>query len=313
MKRPCWRIGGGEVLDPNQGTLIMGILNATPDSFSDGGRYLSEGAAVEQGLLLREEGADLVDVGGESTRPGAGEVDEAEELGRVVGVVERLAGEGVRVSINTSKPGVAQRCIEAGAVAVNDVAALESDGMAGLCASAGVGVVLMHMRGSPRTMQIDPVYRDVSGEVRGYLRMRTEAAAAAGVDPQAVAVDPGIGFGKNLEHNLALLAGLADLASDGAPVLVGASRKAFLGALTGRPVGERDGVTAVSSAVCALYGASIVRVHDVAATRDALLLADAIVRAGSKGEDDVRNGYTAINRSPAGCRQHRHGARGAGG
>ncbi len=288
----------------------MGILNATPDSFSDGGRYLSEGAAVEQGLLLREEGADLVDVGGESTRPGAEEVDEAEELGRVIGVVERLAGEGVRVSINTSKPGVAQRCIEAGAVAVNDVAALEPYGMAGLCASAGVGVVLMHMRGSPRTMQIDPVYRDVLGEVRGYLRMRTEAAAAAGVDPQAVAVDPGIGFGKNLEHNLALLAGLADLASDGPPVLVGASRKAFLGALTGRPVGERDGVTAVSSAVCALYGASIVRVHDVAATRDALLLADAIVRTGSKGEDDGRNGYAAINRPPVGNRQH---ARGAGG
>ena len=310
MKRPCWRIGGGEVLDPNRGTLIMGILNATPDSFSDGGRYLAEEAAVERGLLLREEGADVVDVGGESTRPGAGEVDEAEELGRVIGVVERLAGEGVRVSINTSKPGVAQRCIEAGAVAVNDVAALESDGMAGLCASAGVGVVLMHMRGNPRTMQIDPVYRDVLGEVRGYLRMRTAAAAAAGVDPQAVAVDPGLGFGKNLEHNLALLAGLADLASDGPPVLVGASRKAFLGALTGRPVGERDGVTAVSSAVCALYGASIVRVHDVAATRDAVLLADAIVRTGSTGE---MTGETGTAADGPGGRQDRQDARGAGG
>lgn len=301
------------MLDPNRGTLIMGILNATPDSFSDGGRYLSEKAAVEQGLLLREQGADVVDVGGESTRPGAEEVGEAEELGRVIGVVERLSGEGVRVSINTSKPRVAERCIEAGAVAVNDVAALESDGMAGLCASAGVGVVLMHMRGNPRTMQIDPVYRDAPGEVRGYLRMRMEAAAAAGVDPQAVAVDPGIGFGKNLEHNLALLAGLADLASDGPPVLVGASRKAFLGALTGRPVGERDGVTAVSSAICALYGASIVRVHDVAATRDALLLADAIVRAGSIGEDDGRNGCAAMNRAAGGNRQDRQDARGAGG
>ena len=274
------------MLDPNQGTLIMGILNATPDSFSDGGRYLPEQAAVERGLQLREEGAHLVDVGGESTRPGAEEVEEAEELRRVIGVVGRLAAEGVRVSINTSKPGVAQRCIEAGAAAVNDVAALESDGMAGLCASAGVGVVLMHMRGNPRTMQIGPVYRDAAGEVRRYLRARKEAAAAAGVDAQAVAVDPGLGFGKNLNHNLALLAGLPDLAAEGAPVLVGASRKAFLGALTGRPVGERDGVTAVSSAVCALYGASIVRVHDAAATRDALLLADAIVRAGSKGEED---------------------------
>lgn len=286
MKRPCWRIGGGEVLDPNQGTLIMGILNATPDSFSDGGRYLSEQAAVERGLQLREEGAHLVDVGGESTRPGAEEVEEAEELRRVIGVVGRLAAEGVRVSINTSKPGVAERCIEAGAAAVNDVAALEADGMAGLCAAAGVGVVLMHMRGNPRTMQIDPVYRDAAGEVRRYLRARMEAAVAAGVDAQAVAVDPGLGFGKTLDHNLALLAGLPDLAGEGAPVLVGASRKAFLGALTGRPVGERDGVTAVSSAVCALYGASIVRVHAAAATRDALLLADAIVQAGFRGEDD---------------------------
>lgn len=284
MKRPCWRIGGGEVLDPNRGTLIMGILNATPDSFSDGGRYLSEKAAVERGLQLREEGAHLVDVGGESTRPGAEEVEEAEELRRVIGVVGRLAAEGVRVSINTSKPRVAERCIEAGAAAVNDVSALEADGMAGLCADAGVGVVLMHMRGSPRTMQIGPVYGDVLGEVRGYLRSRIEAAAAAGVDPKAAAIDPGIGFGKTLEHNLALLAGLADLASEGAPVLVGASRKAFLGALTGRPVEERDGVTAASSAVCALYGASIVRVHDAAATRDALLLADAIVRAGLPAE-----------------------------
>lgn len=274
------------MLDPNQGTLIMGILNATPDSFSDGGRYLSEQAAVERGLQLREEGAHLVDVGGESTRPGAEEVEEAEELRRVIGVVGRLAAEGVRVSINTSKPGVAEQCIEAGAAAVNDVAALEADGMAGLCASAGVGVVLMHMRGNPRTMQIDPVYRDAAGEVRRYLRARKEAALAAGVDAQAVAVDPGLGFGKTLDHNLALLAGLPDLAGEGAPVLVGASRKAFLGALTGRPVGERDGVTAVSSAVCALYGASIVRVHDAAATRDALLLADAIVQAGFLGEDD---------------------------
>ncbi len=264
----------------------MGILNTTPDSFSDGGCYLSEQAAVERGLQLREEGAHLVDVGGESTRPGAEEVEEAEELRRVIGVVGLLAAEGIRVSINTSKPRVAERCIEAGAAAVNDVAALEADGMAGLCAAAGVGVVLMHMRGSPRTMQIDPVYRDVLGEVRGYLRARMEAAAAAGVDPQAVAVDPGLGFGKTPDHNLALLAGLADLAAEGAPVLVGASRKAFLGALTGRPVEERDGVTAVSSAVCALYGASIVRVHDAAATRDALLLADAIVRAGFPGDDD---------------------------
>ena len=282
MKRPRWRIGGGVVLDPGEGTLMMGVVNATPDSFSDGGRFLSLERAVARGLRLWEQGAHLVDVGGESTRPGAREVEEVEELRRVAGVVERLAAAGVPVSINTSKPKVAERCIEAGAAVVNDVAALEADGMAGLCASAGVGVVLMHMRGNPRTMQRDPFYDDVVGEVRGYLRSRVEAAAAAGVGRRAIAVDPGIGFGKTIDHNLALLAGLPGLAAEGAPVLVGASRKAFLGALTGRSVEDRDGITAVSSGICAMYGASIVRVHDIPATRDALALADAIVRADGR-------------------------------
>ena len=266
----------------------MGVVNVTPDSFSDGGRFLHEDGAVAQGLRLREQGAHLVDVGGESTRPGADEVDEAEELLRVTGVVARLASAGVLVSVNTSKPKVAEAAIDAGAVVVNDVAALEAEGMAEVCADAGVGVVLMHMRGNPRTMQLDPVYDDVVGEVREYLLGRIEAGEAAGVDRRAMAIDPGIGFGKTITHNLALLNGLPGLAAEGLPVLVGTSRKAFLGALTGRSIDQRDVVTAVSAGICVINGASIVRVHDVPTTRDALALADAMVRQMGEG-DNARN------------------------
>lgn len=285
MNRRRWHVRGA-VLDPNEGTLLMGVVNATPDSFSDGGRFLDEDGAVAHGLRLREQGAHLVDVGGESTRPGAEEVDEAEELRRVIGVVARLSAGGVRVSINTSKPKVAVEAIEAGAVVVNDVAALEAEGMAELCAAAGVGVVLMHMRGNPRTMQLHPTYDDVVGEVRDYLRQRIEAGEAAGVDMRAMAIDPGIGFGKTIAHNLALLNGLPTLAAENVPVLVGISRKAFLGALTGRAIDERDVVTAVSAGICVMNGASIVRVHDVPMTRDALALADAMVREMGEGDDD---------------------------
>ena len=283
--RPLWHVRG-EVLDPNRGTLIMGVVNATPDSFSDGGRFMDEDKAVDLGLRLREQGAHLIDVGGESTRPGAADVDEPEELRRVVGVVGRLSAAGVLVSIDTSKPRVAAEAIAAGAVVVNDVAALEVEGMAGLCAEAGVGVVLMHMRGNPRTMQVDPTYTDVVGEVGAFLRARIGSAVEAGVRRAAIAIDPGIGFGKTTVHNLALLNGLPALAAEGVPVLVGTSRKAFLGALTGKPVQDRDAVTAVSAAICALGGASIVRVHDVALARDALALADAMVREMGEGDDD---------------------------
>jgi len=193
---------------------------------------------------------------------------------------------GVLVSIDTSKPGVAEAAIEAGAAVLNDVTALEDPGMASLCASSGVGVVLMHMRGNPRTMQIDPHYADVVAEVSEFLRRRIGAATAAGVDRHTIAVDPGIGFGKTLQHNLALLNGLPDLAELGRPVLVGASRKAFLGALTDRPVEERDGVTGVASGIGAMLGASVMRVHDVPSTRDALALADAMVAAMDKGDGD---------------------------
>ena len=264
----------------------MGVVNATPDSFSDGGRFTDEDRAVDHGLRLRDQGAHLVDVGGESTRPGAGDVDETEELRRVIGVVGRLASAGVLVSIDTSKPRVAAEAIEAGAVVVNDIAALEARGMAEMCATAGVGVVLMHRRGNPRTMQVDPTYTDVVREVGDYLRARIAAVEGAGVERAAIAIDPGIGFGKTTAHNLALLNGLPAFAAEGVPVLVGASRKAFLGALTGRPVEERDAVTAVSAAICALGGASIVRVHDVRLTRDALALADAMVRQMDVGDDD---------------------------
>lgn len=286
LRRPRWHVRGA-VLDPNQGTVIMGVVNATPDSFSDGGRFVAEDSAVAQGLRMWRQGAHIVDVGGESTRPGAAEVSEDEELRRVVGVVERLASAGVLVSIDTSKPGVAGAAIEAGAAVLNDVTALENPGLARLCASAGVGVVLMHMLGNPRTMQLDPSYSDVVGEVGEYLLERIEAATAAGVDRRAIAVDPGIGFGKTLHHNLALLNGLPELAELGRPVLIGASRKAFLGALTGRGVEERDGVTAVVSGMSALLGASVVRVHDVPSTKDALALADAMV-ATMDGDDADR-------------------------
>ncbi len=285
MRRPRWYVKGA-VLDPNRGTVIMGVVNVTPDSFSDGGRWLSEDSAVAGGLRMWRQGAHIVDVGGESTRPGATEVSEEEELRRVVGVVARLASAGVLVSIDTSKPGVAEAAIDSGAAVLNDVTALEDPEMARLCASAGVGVVLMHMRGDPRTMQVDPHYADVVGEVGQYLRERIGAATAAGVDRRAIAIDPGIGFGKTLHHNLALLNGLPDLAGLGRPVLVGASRKAFLGALTDRPTEERDGVTAVASGIGAILGASVMRVHDVPATRDALALADAMVATMDEGDAD---------------------------
>jgi len=285
LKRPGWHVRD-TVLDPNQSTIIMGIVNATPDSFSDGGRFLVEDAAVAQGERLFDDGAHIVDVGGESTRPGAAAVGEAEELRRVIGVVTRLTASGVPVSINTSKPGVAAAAIGAGAAVVNDVKALEAEGMVDLCAATGVGVVLMHMQGDPRTMQRNPTYGDVVADVGEYLRARIRVAESSGIDRRAIAIDPGIGFGKTLDHNLALLNGLPALAAIGVPVLVGASRKAFLGTLSGLPVEERDVVTAVSSGICVMNGASIVRVHDAGLTRDAVALADAMVRRMGEDEDD---------------------------
>ena len=251
--------------------LVMGVLNVTPDSFSDGGLWADRDAAVAHGRVLVEEGADVIDVGGESTRPGAEPVDEAEELRRVVPVVEALAPL-VRVSVDTSKPAVARAAVAAGATLVNDVSASLHE----VAGELGVGWVAMHMQGEPRTMQADPHYDDVVADVRGFLAARVDAARAAGVDE--VWVDPGIGFGKTLEHNLRLLRHLDVLVDLGVPVLVDTSRKGFLGTILGRsdgsdaPAPPDDRVEgSVATAVWAVHaGARMIRVHDVLACRQAV-------------------------------------------
>ena len=245
----------------------MGVVNVTPDSFSDGGRWLDRGAAVEHGMRLVAEGADIVDIGGESTRPGAEPVDERTERERVVPVVEALAPH-VRVSVDTTKPGVAEAAVAAGATIVNDVTASLADVAAGL----GVGWIAMHMQGTPRTMQHDPRYDDVVIEVRDFLVERAEKAAAAGL--REVWIDPGIGFGKTLEHNLSLLRHLGTLVATGWPVVVGASRKTFLGRLTGdAPVDDRLEASLAAATWAMLHGAAVVRVHDVAQTVQAARVA----------------------------------------
>ncbi|MEA3501797.1 MAG: dihydropteroate synthase, partial [Actinomycetota bacterium] len=252
-------------------------------SFSDGGRWSDPAAAINRGRELAASGADVVDVGGESTRPGAEPVDVTHELARVVPVVEALAGEGVVVSIDTSKPEVAEAAISAGAEIVNDVTGLSEPAIVEICAASGVGIVVMHMLGEPRTMQIAPSYSDVVDEVAEFLRRRTDAAIASGVDASRIVVDPGIGFGKTIDHNLALLNGI-DRIGGGRPVLVGASRKRFLGTIlerAGRPStpADRDVATAATVALAVERGAAILRVHDVAGAVDAARTADAIVRS----------------------------------
>ncbi|MCC7078147.1 MAG: dihydropteroate synthase [Acidimicrobiia bacterium] len=271
---------------PLDRTLVMGVLNVTPDSFSDGGRHTDVGEAITHALLMVEEGADVVDVGGESTRPGAVPVPVSEETRRTEPVVAALASAGICVSIDTRKPDVARHAVEAGASIVNDVAAGRVRGtMAGstttlqVAARAGAGLVLMHMRGEPGTMQAAPSYTDVVAEVREFLTSRVQAARLAGVAADSIAVDPGIGFGKTLEHNLALLGNLDAIGTLGLPVLVGTSRKSMFEGLLGLPVGERL-VPGLASAVSSvLLGASVVRVHDVAAAVEAVRWADNL-RAG---------------------------------
>jgi dihydropteroate synthase len=264
---------------------VMGILNVTPDSFADGGRHVLPQAAVAAGLRLVDEGAAIIDVGGESTRPGAEPVSEAEELRRVLPVLEGLRGEapGTILSIDTRKPAVMRAAMRAGATLVNDVSALREPGALAALAASGAGVCLMHMQGEPRGMQRAPQYGDVVAEVRAFLEARIEACRAAGIDPERIAVDPGFGFGKTFEHNLRLLAGLGRLRQLGRPLLVGLSRKSLLGTLTGRPVAERLAGSVAISAIAVLRGASIVRAHDVAATLDAIRVA-AAVREQTAGE-----------------------------
>jgi dihydropteroate synthase len=258
---------------------LMGVVNVTPDSFSDGGLFLEAEAAVEHGLRLADEGAAILDVGGESTRPGAETVPEQEELERVMPVVEALARAGRRVSIDTTKLEVARAALAAGATIVNDVSAFRmSPEMAGLVAGAGAECCLMHMLGEPRTMQVNPRYDDVVGEVKAFLEERLAFAVAEGVPEGRVWLDPGIGFGKTVDHNLELLRRLDEIVAIGRPVVVGTSRKSFLGKLTGgRPEGQRLPGTIATNVMALERGASIFRVHDVAPVADALAVAAATV------------------------------------
>jgi dihydropteroate synthase len=262
----------------------MGIVNVTPDSFSDGGRYLGTGAAVEHCLRLADEDADVIDVGGESTRPAAPEVPADEEAARVVPVVEAAASRlDVPISIDTSKPQVARAALEAGAAMINDVTAGADPAMLELAAERGVPIVLMHMKGTPRTMQDDPRYDDVVAEIADFLAARRAAAVAAGVRAERVIVDPGLGFGKTTEHNVEILARLAELGTLGCPLLVGPSRKSFIGRMLGLDVSQRLIGTAAAVAACVLGGAHIVRVHDVAQMRQVCDIADAVRRADRGG------------------------------
>jgi len=259
--------------------VVMGIVNVTPDSFSDGGLFLEADAAVEHGATLAAEGAGILDVGGESTRPGAEPVPEDEELRRVLPVVERLAAAGHRISIDTTKPTVASRALDAGATIVNDVSAFRfAPEMADLVAERGAGCCLMHMLGEPRSMQEDPRYDEVVADVTAFLEERLAFAVERGVSEERIWLDPGIGFGKTAEHNLELLRRLEEIVAIGRPVVIGTSRKSFLGRLTGgKPAGERLPGTIATNVLALERGASIFRVHDVAPVVDALQVAAATV------------------------------------
>lgn len=263
----------------------MGVVNVTPDSFSDGGRFLDASAAVAHGLRLVQEGAAILDVGGESTRPGADPVSSEEELRRVGPVIEGLAQSGARISIDTTKAAVADVALAAGAGMVNDVSALRFDPeLAGLVADRGADCCLMHMLGKPRTMQEDPAYDDVVSEVKAFLEERLAFAVGAGIDETRVWLDPGIGFGKTVEHNLALLGRLDEIVALGRPVVVGTSRKSFLGKLTGdRGPDDRLPGTIATNVMALERGATVFRVHDVAPVADALAVAGATVAASQRG------------------------------
>ncbi|HWO84404.1 MAG TPA: dihydropteroate synthase [Solirubrobacterales bacterium] len=256
----------------------MGVVNVTPDSFSDGGLYLDPEAAIAHGRELVAAGAEILDVGGESTRPGAETVSEEEELRRVVPVIRGLRDLDCELSVDTSKAAVAAAALDAGAAIVNDVTALRGDPeMAALCADRRATVVLMHMLGDPRTMQDDPRYEDVVAEVAAFLVERLEAAVAAGIAEERIWLDPGIGFGKTAEHNMELLRRLGELRALGRPLVIGTSRKSFIGRVDGSDAGERLGGTIASSVLAAVEGADVLRVHDVAEVRQALTVATAIL------------------------------------
>jgi len=279
-----WRVRGREY-DLARRALVMGVLNVTPDSFSDRGRYADPGAALERALAMIAEGADLIDVGGESTRPGSAIVSPEEEIARVRPVLERLVPvSSVPVSIDTRKTEVARVALDLGAAILNDVSGLRVDPAGGggherarLAAEHHAGLVLMHMQGTPQTMQDDPRYDDVLGEVKGFLFDAARRAEEAGVAREAIALDPGIGFGKSAEHSLALLRGTGDLASAGYPVLVGVSNKSLFGGLFGLALEERAEAGLAAAVACVLRGARIVRTHDVRGTARALRVAEAML------------------------------------
>ncbi len=271
---------------PLSRVLIMGVLNVTPDSFSDGGRFLDPAAALAQAETMVAEGADLIDVGAESTRPGSGPVDEPEELRRLMPVIEALAPRlAVPLSVDTTKAGVAQRALDAGASLVNDISALRFDPrMAPVVAKTGAGVVLMHMQGTPQTMQRAPQYGDVVTEVRAFLAARMTAALEAGIRPDQILLDPGFGFGKTVAHNLTLLARLDEVVTLGRPVVAGVSRKTFIGQTLAREVGDRLMGTAAAVALAVERGARLVRVHDVGAIRDVVRITEAVLCENSSGQ-----------------------------
>jgi dihydropteroate synthase len=259
---------------------IMGILNVTPDSFSDGGRFTNLDAAIDAARRMLAEGATIIDVGGESTRPGAEPVSVGEELERVIPVIEAVAQElSAAVSVDTSKPKVMEAAVRAGATMINDVMALRAEGAIETARDLGVPVCLMHMQGQPRTMQKNPHYDDVVAEVREFLLRRVDACSAAGIDAARLLIDPGFGFGKTLEHNLTLLADLDVLVQTGYPVLVGLSRKSMIAAIMDRPVDDRTAASAALALIAVQKGAAVVRVHDVAETNDALSVSAWVARA----------------------------------
>jgi dihydropteroate synthase len=264
--------------------LVMGILNVTPDSFSDGGRFLQADRALEHARQLIAEGADILDIGGESTRPGSSQVSPAVQIERVMPVVRALRDVTVPVSVDTSEPEVMRAALDEGVAIINDVRALAVPGAVAQMARSDCGVVLMHMLGTPQTMQVDPTYVDVVREVGDFLRRRRDEVAQAGVSAGRIAVDPGFGFGKRGPHNRSLLAHLDQLRALGQPLLVGLSRKASLGEMTGRPVDQRLVASVVAALLAIQAGAHIVRVHDVAATRDAIAVWEGVRVGESRGD-----------------------------
>lgn len=273
---------GEHVIRLSGGTCLMGILNVTPDSFSDGERYMAPEKALDRALEMVSAGAGIIDVGGESSRPGASPVDEKEEIRRVIPVVRLLRKKcGAVISVDTAKSEVARLALDEGAGIINDITALHGDSrMAEVVASRGAAVCLMHMKGTPRDMQRSPSYVDLIGEITEYLSLSVEAALEAGIDRERIIIDPGIGFGKTKEHNLEILKKLSCFKVLSRPIMVGVSRKSFLGEITGKTSGERIFGTAAAVTAAILNGADIVRVHDVAEIRDAALVADAIKGAG---------------------------------